>query len=108
MKASEILHAAGDLLEPPGAWTRYHWACDANGEPVDSRSSEAVSWCAIGAIRKINGAFDSNSLYFLRRAVFAYTSYNFSISGWNDRACTQQEVVTAFRKAEQLAKDAGE
>lgn len=107
MKASEILHAVGDLLEQPGAWTQGAFARDIDGHVVRSCDADAVCWCAFGAFGPVspNGL---NSLYeeagtFLREAIGRR-----SITQWNDDPNqTQENVVETFRKAEDLAKAAG-
>lgn len=44
-----ILRKALNLLKTKG-WTKNYEAVDKNGEEVDPRSKEAVSFCAIGAV----------------------------------------------------------
>lgn len=116
MKASELLHAAGDLLEKPGAWTQGNFACDAHGKAVSSYDTDAVCWCASGALRKVSSHLyalaipgESMPVPFLdARACLRQITGIHNIATWNDViACTQEEVVNTFRKAEQLAKDQG-
>lgn len=105
MKPSEILHAAADLLEKPGTWTQKSDARDEHGAEIRVLNPKATCWCAFGAIMKVSdnpyGGIDTQVAYFLRQAIGMW-----SITSWNDNAGrTQKEVVAAFRKAEQLAKD---
>lgn len=106
MKASELLRAAGDLLEQPGAWTQGFYARDAKFQQVPPENENAVCWCALGAIEKIGG-FGSEfgpAARFIRKAIrFGYREA-YTVVEWNDvDDRTQIEVVNVFRKAEQLA-----
>lgn len=67
MKTSEKLRAAKAKIADPANWCQLTFAMDANGEPCDPRSGEAVQWCAIGAIDSFNW-FDLSPEDYLRRA----------------------------------------
>lgn len=105
MKPSEILHAAANLLKNPGAWTQKSDARDAHGYEVRVSSPKATCWCAFGAIVKVIAnpydEIDTQVAAFLRQATGIW-----SITSWNDaEGRTQEQVIAAFLKAEQLAKD---
>ncbi len=51
-EVTEVLRAARDLLSEPGAWTPRSLARDAKNRSVEPESDEAVTWCAVGALRK--------------------------------------------------------
>ena len=53
MTPVEIISAAADLLEKPGAWTQGAGARDEVGLPVDARSKAARCWCVIGAMARV-------------------------------------------------------
>lgn len=95
MKPSEVLAKAADLIEPEGRWCQkaYH-------------SGEAR--CAVGAIVHIgeqNGGHQSATTEIFIRAICP----DFAISTWNDReGRTQAEVVSALRKASELARSEGQ
>lgn len=100
---SEVLGAAADLLEKPGAWTQGGWARDGLGDRVVSTSSAATCWCAMGAMirvafatgRDADGAVDR-----LAKLVGA------NIGKWNDHpARTQAEVVDTLRQAARQASN---
>lgn len=47
-----LLEAARRRITDPARWTSGVQARDAEGVCVDPRDAEAVSWCAVGAIRR--------------------------------------------------------
>lgn len=44
------LRAARAVIEKPEAWTKFEFARDARGEPASVESSDAVCFCASGAV----------------------------------------------------------
>lgn len=108
MKPSQILHVAGDVLEQPGAWTQGYYARNKKGISTSYVDGDAVCWCAAGMLLKMGGmdgiaeAVD----YLCRVAGVIGTG---SLADWNDKPeRTQEEIIAAFRQAEQLAKDEGQ
>lgn len=111
MKPSELLHAAGDLVARPGGWTQGSYARDKNGNTsveyyTGSQEEASVCWCAKGAILRIASEHFActNAAEWYIRQILGFSN----LIAWNDeKGRTQEEVVTLFRKAEQLAKDQG-
>ena len=102
MKTSEILSKAADLIEPEGRWTTVWCAIDKNGiGHLNGNVKDATCWCAIGAVEKSAGGYDANAaLLFVRDVIDGEF-----IDDWNDaEGRTQAEVVSALRKASELAK----
>jgi len=102
-KASEVLAAAANLIEPPGAWTWCTFARDAHREPVAPSDQQATCWCAVGAIRRIvpkKGAW-LQAVNYLDKVVGTIVKFNDA----PDR--TQAEVVAALREASNIAAQEG-
>lgn len=49
----DFLVATRDVIADPEHWTQGTWARDADGESVDAFSPDAVRWCAVGAMEKV-------------------------------------------------------
>jgi hypothetical protein len=98
--AREVLLAAADRLEKPGAWIQGAFARDASGFIASYNSPMAVSWCAIGALK-----LGCGSVSFVEVAVLlTRVIRGRQIRKWNDAECrTQAEVVAALRKAAEIA-----
>jgi hypothetical protein len=77
-------------------WCRYTLARDALGLPVDSRSMDAVSWCAIGALDAV-GADRSSRFSALLRLQGAIGSKD--IVRFNDAQETVETILAAFDRA---------
>lgn len=109
LKPSEVLAKAADLIEPEGAWTQGALARCPNGWGVGARDPVAVCWCAKGAITKALTGDGS-------RAIWGVASHHITgrldhgyLAMWNDKIHRKQtEVVTALRKASELAKAEGQ
>lgn len=110
MKPSEILSAAADLIEPEGAWTQGANARlrNALGQPTGASDPKAACWCAFGAMLRKTSAPSLNPFY-------AATGYaekvidGVNLRCWNDeKGRTQAEVVSALRKAAELARSEGQ
>jgi len=102
-KASEVLAAAANLIEPPGAWTRCAYARGAHGEPATASAQHATCWCAVGAIKRIvpkKGEW-LQAVNYLDKIVGTIVLFNDAL----DR--TQAEVVAALREASTLAAQEG-
>lgn len=111
---SEVLAAAADLLEKPGAWTQFggffdpanedaNTGRDESGNGVDGASADAVCWCIFGAIEKVECGLRLPTTGVLEQAL-GKTSQQ--IVDWNDApGRTQAEVVTALRDAARQASN---
>lgn len=101
---AEVLEAAADLLENPGAWTQGAHARNAAGAPMLLGSRlDAVCWCALGALDRVS---PTNALW--DASVQALKGVVGHIPGFNDAANrTQAEVVAALREAARQASRRG-
>jgi hypothetical protein len=99
----EVLNAAADLLDKPGAWTQGNSGRDAHGAEVPWNDPDAVCWCAFGAVWKSQGRMtvqNTPAEDILERIV------GWDITAWNDSPDrTQAEVVSALRAASRLATE---
>ena len=99
---TNILRAAANLLDRPGAWTQGTDARDATETSCEPRADDAVSWCAAGAIMRV--AEDGDGVYVDARARLRETlvraEHECLIGLWNDkRGRTQSQVVAMLRRA---------
>ncbi|WP_374387179.1 hypothetical protein [Brevundimonas sp.] len=97
----EILNAAADLLEKPGAWTQGTSYAGPNGEWRNGGEPDVTCRCTVGAINEIcRWNFDAAIPVF---QVFE-THIGQDTAKWNDNAYrTQAEVVAALRQAAEKA-----
>lgn len=106
---SQVLDAAADLIEPEGAWTQGAYGRDGYGVGLDERElSEAKCFCVSGAIIRVG---DGNELWraCLRNFEAAVGDGFRSFIQWNDAPeRTQAEVVSALRKAADIARSEGQ
>lgn len=101
---AEVLGAAADLLEKPGAWTQGAHARNAAGAPmlVGSRM-DAVCWCVLGALDRMA---PTNNLW--DASVQAMNEVVGHVADFNDAPeRTQAEVVAALREAARQASIRG-
>jgi len=102
---ADILTAAADLIEKPGAWTQGALARHANGNPVGPAEANATCWCLYGALDRVTGV----RCYEGAAADVLAGMLPGTVSGWNDRTGrTQAEVVAALRAAADKARTAAE
>lgn len=111
---ADILTAAAELIDRPGAWIQGQGAKTITGEPVDPTHERAAQWCAWGAIERVtNGhrARSDRSFHALLDALDLDPDWDPAIFGevWNDAPeRTQAEVVAALRAAAENARTADE
>jgi hypothetical protein len=100
--AGEVLNAAADLLEKPGAWTqRATWRKSPRGRLHDGfPTDEATCFCITGALMKVAGSHHP-LIWECRNLLDAATGFSyFGIEDWNDtKGRTQAEVVATLRRA---------
>lgn len=104
MTTADDLRAARNLIERPEAWTKGVVARDTFGSPITPDSSDAVCWCAYGALAKVTRSASPDydaATAMLRKVVRADT-----VSGFNDTH-THAEVLAAFDRAIALAESQG-
>ncbi len=102
---TEVLEAAADLLEKPGAWTQGCFARNAEGRKVDMWSLEASCFCVSAAIQKSEGprrfgAWDRFDGYIRQRGFRHMAEFN------DAPGRTQAEVVAALRQASRRGGEA--
>lgn len=110
LKPSEVLDRAADLIEPRRAWIRGDLARDARGFLRDPLEPEATCWCVAGAIVRAAGDPDMSPY---RNAIVkrleALVSPGALIWKWNDDEKRRKpQVVSALRKAAELARSEGQ
>ena len=102
---SEILDAAADLIEPDGRWTQGAWARDAKLKPTREDGPESVCFCLYGALFRAAGQQGIWQPETHLREVLQYPNEN--LISWNDDPARKQtEVVSALRRAADLARAA--
>jgi len=100
MKVSELLKQAKSLIED-----EEHWCCglpakDKAGNLCFAESPEAVSWCSVGALWKINppSRIENGAYALLRKHM------GMNIDNFND-SYTHKEVMKAWDAAIQEAEE---
>lgn len=111
--AVEILTEARDLIAQPGKWSQGWLAKNSSGHDCASDDPDAGSFCLLGAIERVIGTTtdrewsEGESVLFHNavRLVESVTGEEY-VSVWNDDPTrTQEEVVQAFSKAIEIAKE---
>ncbi len=103
---ADILRKAKALIDAPEKWTKGAFCRSAAGKAVSTFSRDAVCFCAVGAIARlevtgvITDVRASRAEEALRDAIHAT-----AVSHWNDAPeRTHAEVMAAFDKAIALAE----
>lgn len=73
-KASLVLQAARKIIRNEERWTEGALARDQDGNDCGTKSKQAVAFCALGAVTRINGPAQKSAVAFLREA--ARTVFN--------------------------------
>jgi len=94
----DVLHQAAAIVR--GGWCRNALAKNAEGKVTGPRSSDAVAWCALGAIQKIcGGPEDGGEVKRSLREVI----WPMEITQWNDgRVLDAEEVARTFEEAARI------
>lgn len=93
-ETTALLIRARSFLEH--GWCRYMWAMDADGHPVDPTTTDAVAWCAEGALNAAGmseAMTDHPALNRLRAAMGVH------ITLFNDVQESLAPVLMAFDRA---------
>jgi hypothetical protein len=100
MTPREVLIKAADLLDSaPTAWTQKRIARDNKGWPEPPNHPRACSWCAMGAIAKVQNLPRAPQLYDSASKLLAH-HLKIDIVDWNDAPeRTREDVVQALRSA---------
>jgi hypothetical protein len=111
MSTVAVLVAARALVAR--GWTQYAWAKNERGETVLASATDAVRWCAGGAIRLAGmqlGLSTEGAVEALLGVIGAPVTgrlEHHAVAPWNDAPeRTQEEVLEAFDKA--IARQRGE
>lgn len=99
------------LIEDPSTWTQDAWARNACGREVDFDSPKAVSFCLIGAIRRVTAEDKTEGDYFLEyltaaldiRGYRAADSYS-RLQVFNDTT-THADVIEVLDEALALKRE---
>lgn len=95
---AEVLEAAADLLEKPGAWTQGSFARTASGASESPFSPAASCFCLRGALCRVSNRRLHDLLEVETKALGFPTAA--AMARWNDHPSrTQAEVVAALRQA---------
>ena len=98
----DILLAAADLLDRPGAWCRGQYARDRRGQATSPYAEDAVSWCATGALMRVSREADVQDCRATRARLdetLFLAGHVPDISFWNDACTIRDEVVEMLRRA---------
>jgi hypothetical protein len=100
MTPQDILIKAAELLESsPTAWTQKWLARNAEGNTTSPRNPKACSWCALGAIAKVQNLPDAPQLYNQAAKLLA-SHLGVNIVDWNDNHLrTRDDVIKGLRSA---------
>jgi hypothetical protein len=100
MAPQEVLTKAAELLESsPTAWIQNGIARNAEGAQITSNHPRACSWCALGAIAKVQNLPDAPQEYNPAAMLLAY-HLKINIVDWNDAPeRTREDVIETLRKA---------
>ncbi len=103
-----ILDGMLETLKDPGAWTKFTYARDADGNEVLSQDPRAECWCLAGArnrqVRRLSSdrgidvAFDAEqtTMHFIRRSLQGRMRE--TVVGFNDHPDTTHADVIALLK----------
>jgi hypothetical protein len=100
MTPQAVLIKAAALLESsPTAWTQRWLARNAEGNNTSPRNPNACSWCALGAIAKVQNLPDAPQEYNPAAMLLAY-HLKVNIVDWNDNPLrTRADVIKGLREA---------
>jgi hypothetical protein len=100
MTPQEVLTKAAELLESsPTAWTQKHIARCNTGWPDKANSQNACSWCALGAIAKVQNLPDAPQEHNPAAMLLAY-HLKVNIVDWNDDPLrTREDIIKGLREA---------
>jgi hypothetical protein len=102
MTSQAVLIKAAELIESsPTAWAQDALARTADGKKKTSpRNPSACSWCAMGAIAKVQNLPDAPRAYNPAAKLLAVHLGVTSIANWNDHPLrTRDEVINGLRSA---------
>lgn len=86
-----VLVAARALVAK--GWCQDVYARDADGREVDPKSSNAVAWCALGALRAVSGRWQNTIRLVELGLKMGLTNFN------DEPGCTQERVLALYDEA---------
>lgn len=96
---ADTLRRAKALISQPGHWTQHSEARTGGGSSVMPSNPRATRWCAIGAIRRVDGPYEADATQLLAEAVLGKRKMSGSqyslISNFNDKAGRLHKTVLA-------------
>lgn len=99
VSVADTLRAARALITPRGNWTKNEFARDAQSHRVRSTDADAVRWCSLGALERVDGSYQKEATNLLWEAIEG------PIVTFNDAPKRKHaEVLAAFDKAIALAE----
>jgi hypothetical protein len=100
MTPQTILIKAAELLESnPTAWTQRRLARTAEGNVTSPRNPNACSWCALGAIAKVQNLSEASQMYDPAAKLLA-SHLCCTVAYWNDAPeRTREQVIEKLRDA---------
>jgi hypothetical protein len=103
MTPQDVLIKAAKLLEAnPTAWIQKYVARSKGGWPEKANNPNACSWCALGAIAKVQNLPDAPQEHNPAAKLLA-SHLGVNIVEWNDHTLrTREEVIEGLRSAAEL------
>lgn len=103
----DTLVRARALIEDESNWVTGNYAVDHDGFPVDPQSFRASRWCALGALKRIDGEFETTAKRVLNNVI----AHDFDMGGIIELNDARKEgvnnhdrVLEAFDKAIERAR----
>jgi hypothetical protein len=107
LSVADVLDRAADLIEPEGAWTQGDIARTAQGQATRPESPDAVCWCAMGALMKVDGGYPYKAIEAVEAIIRKPRGLPplRRLAWFNDnKRRTQAEVVAKIREAAAVAR----
>lgn len=103
----EVLRDARELISDPRCWTKEWFALNACGDRVTSNASDAICFCALGAVRRsMRIELTEDYRRYIKVVELLENAVGRSVSDFNDAAeTTHADVLAAFDEA--IAKAQG-
>jgi len=109
MRPSKILEKAMEAIEHPKHWTKGHAARTSKGEMCCTGYHDAVSFCAVGAVCRLNYLVPHRQLgiaiEYLHKDAKRY-GYENAARANDDPKTTHKQVLEAFKRCIKAAKKA--
>ncbi len=93
----QAIARAIERISVPGQWTQGAWARDKGGAPVDGYGTDAVCWCAAGALRRECATRLDYELAL--EMINRLPNESLGVSYTNDIYATNERVIAMMRAA---------